>query len=639
MLVGVAVWFINWVFSNGPTLFGSVWLKTLADLASWGALLLLVYWLYRGVAWLMKRLLWRLRRRLVVTWLLIGVLPLGLVLLLAVLLGYVLLTQTYVNLARRQLDVYLAESRAAAQALGNELKTNPARQAEILREHAAALSPIFPHVKFTASIEPAMPLWLSTQAQFHGLMMERHTTGRREVFAFHYVQLDPRERTALQMKYPVSGLCANLSSTVGVPVSPGYVLVALVGAANGGTQLDEKSLAEAREFAPADNSGIPVFAPVYEWESGRLLEGAVLRLDDAFLQPAHIWQRVQQFRTGSRYGYLVFWVIGPVALFFALIAALAVVSAAVLTRTITGTVHYLYEGTRRVEAGDLQHEIQAVGHDQLGDLAHSFNRMIHSIRDLLRVSAEKERLDQEMQIAAQVQARLFPRALPQSKLLDFAPGVCLPARQVSGDYYDFVSIAPGLTGVVIADVCGKGVSAALLMANLQAHLRSQIQACQEAQPQLRAVGEIVARVNQQLKAVAPDASFVTLCYAEFDEHSSTLRYTNAGHNPPLVWRGTGEFERLECGGTVVGLFAETSYEQAAVPLYSGDIFVAFTDGLLEARNPLGEEFGEARILAVLERHGQHSAVEIKEALLGAVQAWMSGEEQEDDLTLVVFKRR
>lgn len=639
MLVGVAVWFINWVFTKGQTLLGSTWLKTLVDLASWGALLLLAYWVYRGGAWVFKRLLWRLRRRLVVTWLLIGVLPLGLVLLLAVLLGFVLLTQTYVNLARRQLDVYQAESQAAVRSLSNELKLNVARQTDIIREHADALSPIFPNVRITASPDPTIPQWLSAQSEFHGLIMERYTTGRREVFAYHYVQLNQRERTALQMKYPIRGLCPNLSTTVGVQVLPGHVLAALVGDSQGRTQLDEAAVADARAFGPDDFSGIPVPASVYEWESGRLLEGEVLRLDDSFLQPAHIWQRVQQFRRGSRYGYLVFWVIGPIAFIFALIAALAVVSAVVLTRTITGTVHYLYEGTRRVEAGDLQHEIQAVGSDQLGDLARSFNRMIHSIRDLLRVSAEKERLDQEMKIASQVQARLFPRSVPQSDWLDFAPGVCLPARQVSGDYYDFVSIAPGLIGVVIADVCGKGVSAALLMANLQAHLRSQIQACQEAQPQVRSVGEIVAHVNRQLKSVAPDASYVTLCYAEFDEHTSTLRYTNAGHNPPLVWRATGEFERLECGGTVVGLFADTAYDQAAVPLYRGDLFVAFTDGLLEAHNPLGEEFGEERILTVVQRHSQDNAADIKDALLEAVRNWMNGEEQEDDLTLIVIKRR
>ena len=639
MLVGVAVWFVNWVFANEQSLFGSVWLKTLFDLASLGALVPLAYWLYRGTAWLMERLLWRLRRRLVVTWLLIGVLPLLLGLLLAVLLGYVVLTQTNVNLARRQLDVYLAESRAAAQAVSNELKANPANRAEILREHADALVPIFPNLQLKANAEP-LPQWLNAQPEFHGLVMERHTTGRREIFAYHYIQL---EHGALQLKYPLSRLCANLSNTVGVPVSPGYALLAIVRDDDGGPRLADPTAADARAFAPEDLAGIHVYAPVVEWESGRQMEGEVLRLDDAFLRPTQIWQRLQQFRRGSRYGYLLFWILGPVALFFALIAAAAVLSAAVLTRTITGTVHYLYEGTKRVEAGDLEHEIRTVGKDQLGELAHSFNRMIHSIRDLLRVSAEKERLEQEMKIAAEVQARLFPRSVPQSPLLDFAPGVCLPARQVSGDYYDFLCIAPGLTGVVIADVCGKGVSAALLMANVQAHLRGQVQAVQETQPQLRSVAEIVARVNRLLADASPDASYVTLCYAEFDEHTSTLRYTNAGHHPPLVCRAASEagslIESLESGGTVVGLFADASYEQAAVQLYSGDLFVAFTDGLLEAHNVEGEEFGDTRIRAVLQQHAQHDAEAVKQALLDAVHEWTGGQEQEDDLTLIVFKRR
>jgi len=339
---------------------------------------------------------------------------------------------------------------------------------------------------------------------------------------------------------------------------------------------------------------------------------------------------------------VIFWVLAPVTVFFGLIALLALTSAIVLTRTITGTVHYLYEGTRRVEAGDFEHEIRAVSRDQLGELTHSFNRMIRSVRDLLRVSAEKQRLDQEMKIAAQVQQRLFPRSLPVTDSLDFAPGVCWPARQVSGDYYDFLSIAPGLTGVVIADVCGKGVSAALLMANLQAILRSQVQTCPETVPQLRSVADIVAQVNQRLAAVAPDASYVTLCYAEFDEQTSTLRYTNAGHNPPLVWRAQVEpveFERLECGGTVVGLFADAAYEQAAIRLYQGDLFVAFTDGLLEAHNHAGEEFGEERIRQVLQKNATGDAESIKQALLAAVQTWTNGVEQEDDLTLVVFKRR
>jgi phosphoserine phosphatase RsbU/P len=503
-----------------------------------------------------------------------------------------------------------------------------------MQTRAEILAPIFPQVRLSARTDAGLPAWLTTQPEFHGLIVEQTADGRREVFAYHYIQLNPRERTALQMKYPLSALCTNLTSTVGVPVRPGFVLMPLLRSG-----LQPGASAELSKFSESDYAGIWVDAPVRDWATGRRMDGEVLRLDASFLRPAQIWQRVEQFRTGSQFGYVVFWVMVPVTVVLGFIAFLALTSAIVLTRTITGTVHYLYEGTRRVEAGDFDHEIRAVSRDQLGELAHSFNRMIRSVRDLLRVSAEKQRLDQEMKIAAQVQARLFPRSVPPSELLDFAPGICLPARQVSGDYYDFIAIAPGLIGIAIADVCGKGVSAALLMANLQAILRSQVQACGESAPQLRSIGEIVAQVNQRLAAVAPDASYVTLCYAEFDEKSSTLRYTNAGHNPPLVWRATGEFESLECGGTVVGLFQEVSYEQGAVRLYSGDLVVAFTDGLLEARNAAGEEFGEARICQVLQKHAGERADAIKQALLAALQTWTNGIEQEDDLTLVVFKRR
>lgn len=635
LVVGLAVWFVNWVVSAQRSLGETPWWKTLLDLASLGAVVPVLYWLYRGMRWVLERLLWRLRRRLLVTWFLIGFLPLCLLLLLAVMFGYILLSQTNVNLARRQLDVYLAESRAATQALSQELNAKPANPAALVQTRATILEPLFPQLKLSLLPVANAPAWLSKQREFHGIVLEKAPPRQRLLFAYHFIQLNTPERQAVLLKYPLSGLCEHLSESVGVTVAPGFALIGVTPAPGEGGDLVEL---QAEPTPQAELSGLPVFAPLHDWESGLRMEGEVLRLDTAFLRPSQIWQRVQQVRTGSRIGAVMFGLITFVVGSFALVGMLAITSAMVLTRSITGTVHYLYQGTKRVEAGDLTHEIRAVSNDQLGELAHSFNRMIHSIRDLLRVSADKERLDQEMKIAAQVQARLFPRALPMTKLLDFAPGVCLPARQVSGDYFDFLEVAPGVTGVVIADVCGKGVSAALLMANLQAILRSQVQACPETQPQLRSLAQIVAHVNQRLKASAPDASYVTLCYAEFDEASSTLRYTNAGHNPPLLWHGNGEIERLETGGMVVGLFAEAEYEQAALRMYSGDLFIAFTDGLLEAHNAEGEEFGEERICEVVQRHAQHDAEIVKQALLAAVRDWTNGIEQEDDLTLVVFKR-
>jgi sigma-B regulation protein RsbU (phosphoserine phosphatase) len=275
--------------------------------------------------------------------------------------------------------------------------------------------------------------------------------------------------------------------------------------------------------------------------------------------------------------------------------------------------------------------------------------MTGSVRELLRVSAEKQRLDQEMKIAAAVQSRLFPRSIPKSETLDIAKGVCIPARSVSGDYYDLLDVAPGVIGVVVADVCGKGVSAALMMANLQANLRGQAQAHRDTyddgvhalvrgdNPARR----IVERVNQQVAGSMMDASFITLFYAEFDERRSTLRYTNAGHNPPLLFsnggREAGRVRRLDVGGTVLGVFCDTEFEEEEIELRSGDTLVAFTDGVIEARSPLGEEFGEDRLVKFLLENAGLPAAEIESRILRTVEDWTAEAEQEDDLTLVILK--
>jgi sigma-B regulation protein RsbU (phosphoserine phosphatase) len=156
------------------------------------------------------------------------------------------------------------------------------------------------------------------------------------------------------------------------------------------------------------------------------------------------------------------------------------------------------------------------------------------------------------------------------------------------------------------------------------------------------VRRIVQRANRQIKEAATSASFVTRFYAEFEERSGLLRYTNAGHNPPLLLRAkpVGELsvERLECGGTVLGLFADAEYEEAAVKLESGDVVVVFTDGLIEARNPAGEEFGEPRLLGLLTEHSHLSASELEKLIWQSVQSWTAGAEQEDDLTLLILKK-
>src|SRR5262249_33372231 len=400
-----------------------------------------------------------------------------------------------------------------------------------------------------------------------------------------------------------------------------------------GPQPDVES---AERIGGFQGGGWPIFKKITEWRTGESRQNEALRVDPSFILPARIYQRVQQFKSSGEIGAAVVIGLTVLIVFFLLIALAAVIYAVVLTRSMTGAVHHLYEGTMKVEAGDIDDEIPITGQDQLGGLSKSFNRMTGSIRELLRVSAEKQRLDQEMKIAAAVQSRLFPRIIPKSQKLDIAKGVCIPARSVSGDYYDLLDVAPGGIGVVVADGCGQGVSAPLLMANLQAKRRGQVQAHYDAynyKVRLTAQSEssearsevvvdggaaqaaalstdirlgdvrqganpvrrVVERVNQQVTESVMDASFITFFYAEFDEQRSSLRYTNAGHNPPLLFRGgridEERVRRLDVGGTVLGLFRDAEFEEEEIQLESGDMLVAFTDGLIEARSPLGEEFG------------------------------------------------
>lgn len=710
MAIGIAVWFVNWVFSVEGLIFGSGWLKALVDLASLLALIPLAYFLYRGTNWVVEHLLWRLRRRLIVTYFLLGVLPLLLFGALVSLVGFVVIMESSSSLVARQLDGYLEQSRAAATAIGRDLgrldsgQIAPNQLRQQLQERAEALAPIFPQVSLsvyrpgtpelsivvtaesggghsdsesgarnTAEEYRNGPAWLKARSEFHGLASTTTSSGASEIRAHHLVRVAGAAPTVFQLSYPIGDeLTRHLTHITGLSVKPGrMVLPAIVRNPSGDPVIDSRQTEEIgrrASQAATQLGGFPIIMPITDWKSGARLEDQALSVDASFMAPVQIWRRVQQFKTGNVIGEILFALISSLAVIFLLIALVALVSAMFLTRSITGTVHNLYRGTQRIEAGDFDHEIPIRGQDQLSALGVSFNQMTRSVRELLRVSAEKQRLDQEMKIATDVQARLFPRAVPKSDALDVAPGVCIPARSVSGDYYDFLDAGPGLLGIVVADVCGKGVSAALMMANLQANLRGQVLAYLDAyrdKMRLAAPGDssdparsaeyaavpfrvrrIIDRVNRQIVGSMMDANYVTLFYAEFDERSSVLRYTNAGHNPPLLVRCRQNdggrhlaVERLDRGGTVVGLFREAEYEDVEVRLEGGDLIAAFTDGLVEARSPAGEEFGEQRLISLLENCAHLSAKEVEGLILQTVREWTAGAEQEDDLTFVVLKRK
>lgn len=258
------------------------------------------------------------------------------------------------------------------------------------------------------------------------------------------------------------------------------------------------------------------------------------------------------------------------------------------------------------------------------------NRQIEAER---RRAAEREeaerRTARELEIAKQVQARLFPQKLPPLETLEYA-GTCIPALEVGGDYYDFLDLGRGRFGLVIADISGKGIAAALLMANLQANLRSQCATAHEEPERL------LHSVNQLFHENTSDSSYATLFFAEYEDANCRLRYANCGHLAALLFRRDGTIERLESTGTVLGLFDAWDCPLAERLLCPGDMLALYTDGITESFNSGGEEFGEGRLIAALCRSKSLAPRELVGAVVNEVRRF-SPREQHDDVTLIVAK--
>jgi serine phosphatase RsbU (regulator of sigma subunit) len=260
------------------------------------------------------------------------------------------------------------------------------------------------------------------------------------------------------------------------------------------------------------------------------------------------------------------------------------------------------------------------------------SREIEAQRHAIAEKLEAERrAAQELEIAKQVQARLFPQTLPPLRSLDYA-GICIQARHVGGDYYDFLALGQDRLGLLVGDISGKGMAAALLMANLQANLRSQFALARE-QPRL-----LLQSVNRLFYENTVDSAYATFFFADYDEQTQCLRYANCGHLPALLLRHGGAVERLHSTGTVLGLFKEWDCPAAECPLYPGDTLVLYTDGVTESFNAAEEEFGEQRLLEALQRHRELPAAGLLAFVVEEIQKF-SPHEQHDDITLIIAKCR
>jgi len=234
---------------------------------------------------------------------------------------------------------------------------------------------------------------------------------------------------------------------------------------------------------------------------------------------------------------------------------------------------------------------------------------------------------------------LFPHTLPKLPGVELE-AVCRPARVVSGDYYDFIRISPTHLGIALADISGKGISAALLMASLQAALRSDVLRYREGQhgyhPAELNTAEIVSHLNRHLFRNTSDERYATVFFGVYDTHTRRLHYTNAGHLPP-AYLCAGRVEQLGTGGMVVGLFSDVPFEQGEIEIEPGALLIAYSDGLIEPENVYGEEFGTERMIQLVKEHQNESPQAIAAALMSAAEEWSGTPEQADDMTVVVAR--
>ncbi len=378
--------------------------------------------------------------------------------------------------------------------------------------------------------------------------------------------------------------------------------------------------------------GIALF-PIHQENDGEIENGHLL------VNLAVGWPDLKtEFLDGENNLNLVAVVLlGIVAFLFLTIEVFAFFFGVRISEGFVTAVHALHKGTRSLARGELDTTIEIPNEDEFGDLAESFNEMTVAIRQGREDALAKERLTREMETARGIQDRLLPSEEPALTGFEVT-GASIPSREVGGDYFDFLMQDTDRIGVAIGDVSGKGMPAALLMSNLQASLHGQV-----IHPS--SVAQVVGLVNDLIVASTDPHMFATFFYGLLDTTKGTFTSTNAGHNPPMVFRADGTLETLNAGGLLLGMLAGQSYKQETVNLGPGDVVVLYTDGITEAVGPAADEddidamFGEEALEEVVRRSSHLPATGIKEAILDAVSSHTEGVDQSDDITLVVIRRQ
>ena len=671
----------------------SGWVEFLAIVA---AFLLFVL----GFSWVKRRILWRVRNRLIVTYVFIGVIPAILLITMAVITLYGLGGQFAVFVVTSEIESRLRSMEAANNTIGSELAAHLERGEKPIAASLAGLRqrdsswdrrsvcawygekklplcdefgtasiayPSFLKDNFrdivrdnnqlslrVASSIPvgASRLTVVTSEPFDKEFVGKITSKLGEVTL--YSTAVPNDAGVREKSSPGahdSLLSGNEKNQNTILIRQGYGKDANQQALPAAFSAGHVPDASGR-FDREITFGTPI--AVVDWKTGKSeTPGAFVQVTT---RVAALYNRL--FGTWGEFVLGVAYILLGLGIFLAIVELIALIIGTRMTRTVTAAVAQLYDATRHVDRGDFSHRIPVKSQDQLAQLSLSFNSMTASIEKLIQEQKEKQRMESELAIAQEVQAQLFPRQVSEIESLE-VHGFCRPARTVSGDYYDFLTASSHKMILAVGDISGKGISAALLMATIHSAVRAY---SVESLPQIRepiAVGAVagtgrmmaswpegidvspsalLSLLNHQLYESTPPEKYATLFLGIYDGRLRRMTYSNGGHLPPILISENGAISRLEAGGTVVGLFDNMRYDEGSIEMRPRDILIAYSDGVTEPENDFGE-FGEQRLIELVQRNRNQPLTQITQIVTHAVDDWIGDKEQPDDVTLVLARAR
>ena len=685
--ISLLLWLCLWPLAYLP---GSA-----GDSASDTRFLLLLVLIVLGIPMLYRlarqRLLWRLSNRLIVNYLLIGLAPVVLLATLFLVIGYSLAGQfaivaatgeldrsiTYLSNQNRGIALHAVHDDGQGSFFSEEERTDwDKRSVDVFVDHKLVHSTNPSHVLGTKIADA--PAWV--QGSFSGVVDDDHHIFIRAVDT---VQENGHIATVISSEPMVEARMAKMGEGIGRvtligtavpqdgksrevsdydPDTPGGKEKSSVnfnfgpGGSSVRVRKADGTMGEPEPTSLLSGGTLPPSAGAYDinvtfltllplrgWTDGAAL-AAPLSVSS---RPSALYHRL--FAISNRFGTIIRIALISIAVMFAILELFALIMAARLNATITRSVSDLYQATVRVDSGDFSHPIEVKSNDQLAELSRSFNRMTSSLERLIEEQKEKERMQSELEIAQEVQNNLFPHGDMRLPSLE-VHGVCRPARTVSGDYYDFLLFGENSLGLALGDISGKGISAALLMATLHSAVRAYRFAAEELEvyeasaPNMpdgaeifQSPARILTLLNRHLFRSTQPEKYATLWLAHYDGAERRLTYSTGGQLPPLVLRGNREIVRLDCGGMVVGLLDDQAYEQGTVTLETGDIVVAYSDGVTEPENDFGD-FGEERLMDLVARYRNESLETISQHVMLALDDWIGAQEQPDDITLVLARQ-